>query len=35
MTSDCCWILFCETGEPIYYLLYREAVEEETDIKSA
>lgn len=35
MTSDCFWRLFIETGEPAYYLLYREAMDSETDEKTA
>jgi len=35
MTSDCFWTLFLETGEPMYYLLYREALESESDEKTA
>jgi len=30
MTSATCWQLFCETGDPAYYLLYCEAREVET-----
>jgi len=35
MTSDCFWLLFVETGEPAYYVMYREALEEETGEKTA
>lgn len=35
MTSDCFWQLFTETGEAMYYLLYREALEREAGAKSA
>jgi len=36
MTSATCWELFKETGEPAYYLLYREALAlEETEEKTA
>ena len=30
MTTATCWNLFCETGDPAYYLLYREALALET-----
>ena len=29
MTSNTCWQFFFETGDPIYYLLYQEALSEE------
>jgi len=36
MTSATFWHLFCETGEPVYYLLHREALAlEETGEKTA
>lgn len=35
MTSDCFWRLFIETGEPIYYLLYRETEDAGADGKTA
>lgn len=35
MTSVAYWSLFSETGEPILYLLYREALEEEAEEKTA
>jgi len=36
MTHTDCWNLFLETGEPMYYLLYKEALEtEKTGEKTA
>lgn len=35
MTSDGMWLLFAETGEIAYYLLYRELLEEETAVRTA
>jgi len=36
MTSATYWLLFCETGEPMYYLLYCEARDfESTEEKTA
>jgi len=35
MTSNGWWRLFIETGDPVFYLLYREALETEIDEKTA
>jgi len=35
MTSIVWWQFFDETGDPHYYLLYREALEAETEEKTA
>ena len=35
MTSDGFWNLFAETGEILFYLLYRELLEEEAAALSA
>ncbi len=31
MDSETCWRLFCDTGEPMAYLLYAAALELETE----
>ena len=30
MTAETAWELFCATGAPVFYLLYREAMERQT-----
>lgn len=35
MTSDAMWNLFYATGDPLFYLLYKELLEAETGEKSA
>ena len=35
MTSANMWILFAETGDVLYYLLYRQLLEEESTEKTA
>lgn len=33
MESESFWELFCQTGEPMAYMLYRSAEEEQDEVK--
>lgn len=35
MTDNACWDLFIQTGDPVFYLLYRALARSEAETRSA